>query len=290
MLSIDRLLADGPVVADGAWGTQLQAAGLAPGETPDIWNLTRPGAVEAVARAYVDAGSRVILTNTFRANRLALQREGLADRAAAINRAGVEISRRAADGRALVFASLGPSGRMLAAGDVTESQLADAFTAQAAALAEAGADALLLETMADLEEAAIAIAAARRTGLPVAVSLVFDSGRQRDRTMMGATPEIAAARLTAAGADILGANCGRGIAGYVEICRRMHAATGRPIWIKANAGLPELVDGRTVYTTTADEFASYAPALVQAGAAFLGGCCGTSPAFIRALRRRLSCA
>ena len=280
---IERLTTAGPVVTDGAWGTQLQARGLAAGECPDGWNLTRPADVAAVARAYVEAGSEVILTNTFRANRLAL-----AGDVAAVNRAGVEISRAAANGAAAVFASIGPSGRMLLAGDVAADELLEAFREQARALASAGPDALLVETMSDLAEAKLALGAAQETGLPVVVSMVFDSGRNRDRTMMGATPERVAEELTAAGADVIGANCGRGIEGYIEVARRLRAATDRPVWIKANAGLPELVDGQPVYRVTPAEFASHAPAVLQAGASFIGGCCGTGPDFIRALKERLA--
>ena len=287
---IQQLLAAGPVVTDGAWGTQLQLRGLAPGECPDAWNLAHPDRVEQVASAYVEAGSQVILTNTFRANRITLAGHGLADQAAAINRAGVEISRRATAGRARVFASIGPSGKILVLGETSEEELAEAYSEQAQALAEAGADALLLETMSDLAEARLALAAARRTGLPVVASMVFDSGRNKDRTMMGVTPEQAAAELSAAGADVIGANCGSGVAGYVDICRRLRAATDRPVWIKANAGLPELVDGATVYRMTPEEFAAYVPALLEAGAAFIGGCCGTGPDFIRALARKISAA
>ncbi|MEK7405414.1 MAG: homocysteine S-methyltransferase family protein [Acidobacteriota bacterium] len=287
---IQQLLAAGPVVTDGAWGTQLQLRGLAPGVCPDAWNLALPDRVEQVARAYVEAGSQVILTNTFRANRITLAGHGLADQAAAINRAGVEISRRATAGRARVFASIGPSGKILVLGETSEEELAEAYSEQAQALAEAGADALLLETMSDLAEARLALAAARRTGLPVVASMVFDSGRNKDRTMMGVTPEQAAAELSAAGADVIGANCGSGVAGYVDICRRLRAATDRPVWIKANAGLPELVDGATVYRMTPEEFAAYVPALLEAGAAFIGGCCGTGPDFIRALARKISAA
>jgi 5-methyltetrahydrofolate--homocysteine methyltransferase len=259
--------------------------GLAPGECPDSWNLSQPERVAAVARAYVEAGSQVILTNTFRANRIALgDRADLAE----INRAGVAISRRAAAGRALVFASIGPSGKVLMMGEVSADELRAAFAEQALRLCEGGADALLVETMADLDEARIAIAAARETGLPVVASMVFDSGRNKDRTMMGTTPEQAAAALAQAGADVIGANCGVGIAGYVEICRRMRAASTRPIWIKANAGLPEIVEGRPVYRMTAAEFAGYAPELVRAGARFIGGCCGTTPEFVTALKERIS--
>lgn len=284
---LQQLLAQSPVLTDGAWGTELQARGLASGEFPDTWNLLHPERVADVARAYVEAGSRVILTNTFGANRLRLAESSMADRLVEINRRGVELSRQAAQGRAFVFASIGPTGKMLLSGETTPEELRAAFEEQATALADAGADALVIETMSDLDEARPAIAAARATGLPVVACMVFDSGKDKDRTMMGATPEQVAQALTEAGADVVGANCGLGIAAFVPICRRLHAATDRPIWIKANAGLPEMVEGRPVYRTTPEEFARHLPALQAAGASFLGGCCGTNPAFIRALRQRL---
>jgi len=280
---LQQLLEAGPVLTDGAWGTQLQVRGLSAGECPDAWNLSHPDRVAEVARTYVEAGSQVILTNTFGANRVRLADYGLGERVAQINRAGVEISRRAADGRAKVFASIGPSGKMLLTGEATPEALQTAFAEQARALAAAGADALVIETMSDLEEAKIAICAARQTGLPVVGCMVFDAGKDRDRTMMGSTPEQAAQALTAAGADVIGSNCGQGIAGFAAICRRLRSATDRPIWIKANAGLPELAEGRVIYRTTPEEFAGHAAGLLEAGANFLGGCCGTSPEYIRAL-------
>lgn len=285
---IQRLLAQGPVVTDGAWGTQLQARGLAAGEFPDVWNLTRPENVAEVARAYVEAGSRVILTNTFGANRLRLAETGFADRVVAINEAGARLSREAAGNRASVFASMGPTGRMLMAGEAKPEEISAAFREQAAALARGGADGLAVETMSDLAEAKLAVAAAKETGLPVVACMVFDSGKEKDRTMMGTSPEEAAAELLEAGVDVIGANCGQGIAGFVKICARLKsAAAGRPVWIKANAGLPELRDGKPFYRTTPMEFASFVPALVEAGANFIGGCCGTSPEFIRAIRQAL---
>jgi methionine synthase I (cobalamin-dependent) len=233
----------------------------------------------------MEAGSQVILTNTFGANRFRLAEAALADQVVAINRRGVEISRAAAGGRAKVFASMGPSGKMQLTGDVTVEAWREAFAEQAQALAEAGADAVVVETMSDLEEARAAVEGARSTGLPVVACMVFDSGRDKDRTMMGHTPEQVARALAEAGVDVVGANCGQGVAGFVAICRRLRAATSRPIWIKANAGLPEMVEGRPVYRMTAEDFASYYGALRAAGAAFVGGCCGTGPEFIRALRR-----
>jgi 5-methyltetrahydrofolate--homocysteine methyltransferase len=282
------LTANVPLLTDGAWGTQLQARGLGPDELPDFWNLTRPEQVEEVARSYVEAGSQVILTNTFRANRIVLGEHSGSFDLGEINRAGVEISRRAADGKARVFASIGPSGKLLLMGAIDETQLLAAFSEQAAALAGAKADAIVVETMSDLAEAQLAVKAAKSTGLPVVACMVFDSGKNKDRTMMGVTPEQAAEGLAAAGADVVGANCGNGIAGYVPVCRRLRSATGLPVWIKPNAGLPELVGGNVVYQTTPDEFAARVPELVEAGAAYIGGCCGTSPEFIRAAAKALA--
>jgi methionine synthase I (cobalamin-dependent) len=284
---IEQLLASGPVTTDGAWGTQMQARGLASGACPDEWNLSHPDLVQEVPEAYVEAGSDIVLTNTFRANRVSLASYDLADKAREINRVGVEISRRAAAGRARVFASIGPSGKMLFADEIGRPELRAAFAEQAQALAEGGADAIVVETMAELDEAKLALAAARETGLPVVACMVFDSGQQLDRTMTGVTPEQAAQALTEAGADVIGANCGQGVAGYVGICRRLRAATDRPLWIKSNAGTPRMVDGQVVYETTPDQFAGHATALVEAGAQFIGGCCGTGPEFIRALKREI---
>jgi len=279
---IQQLLQSSPVITDGAWGTQLQARGLEVGQCPDVWNLTHPDRVEEVARAYVAAGSQIILTNTFGANRIRLADTGYAAEVVAINRQGVAISKRAAGRRALVFASMGPTGKMLVAGEVEPEAVAAAFAEQAAALRDGGADAIVVETMAELEEAQLAVQAAKATGLPVVACMVFDTG---GRTMMGVTPEQAAEELAAAGADVIGSNCGNGIAEFVPICRQLRAATTLPIWIKANAGLPEMVDGQVRYRTTPADFASYRAALVEAGASFIGGCCGTTPDHIGELRK-----
>jgi 5-methyltetrahydrofolate--homocysteine methyltransferase len=285
-LSMDQLPPP-PVVTDGAWGTELQAAGLSAGDCPEAWNLAHPELVEQVARSYVDAGSRVILTNTMGANRLNLQGHGLGEQVVAVNRAGAEISRRAAGERCRVFASLGPTGKLLTMGESSEAELGQVFAQQARALAEAGVDALLLETFTDLAELRVALSSAKATGLFVVASMVFDSGAQRDRTMMGTTVEQAVEALVAAGADAVGANCGRGIDGYIDVCRRMRAVADRPLWLKPNAGLPEVVDGRTVYRTTPELFAERTRDLVAAGATFVGGCCGTDPRFIRAIVQTL---
>jgi methionine synthase I (cobalamin-dependent) len=281
MNQLREWLKNGLLITDGAWGTELQARGLPSGVTPDSWNLTQPDRVESVARAYAEAGSQVVLTNTFRANAVAMHGSSEAD-LDAINRAGVALSRRAA-GQALVFASIGPTGKILLSGEISAEQASAAFAAQAASLAAAGADALLIETMSDIEEARLAVTAAKSTGLPVVASFAFDSGKNKDRTMMGATPEAVAAAMVETGADAVGANCGVGVEQAVPICRRLRAACDLPLWIKPNAGLPT-IEGRSLrYNTSAEFFASHYAALRDAGAAFLGGCCGSTPDFIRAL-------
>jgi methionine synthase I (cobalamin-dependent) len=284
MLNISNLIAGGTVILDGGWGTQLQERGLEIGAHPDILNLTAPEKVEEVAKAYVNAGSQIILTNTFGSTKFTLQKHGYENKVAEINRAGVEISKRAAEGTAVkVFASIGPTGVMLVMGTVKPDELYAAFLEQAEAQAASGADGIVIETMSDPQEAALAVKAAKTTGLPVAVSFVFDSGKAKDRTMMGATPEQVVTQMTDAGADIIGSNCGQGIDGFISICQRIRAATTLPIWMKANAGLPEIVDGKTVYKQSPEIFAQKAIELVEAGANLVGGCCGTSPDFIRAL-------
>ena len=282
MSRLKKWLANGLMISDGAWGTQLQLRGLASGTTPDTWNLARADQVEAVARAYVEAGSQVILTNTFRANAVAMH-SSTAPELDAINRAGVEISKRAAGKRALVFASIGPTGKILMSGEVAPAQVSAAFAAQAQSLAAAGADALLIETMSEIDEARLAVEAALPAGLPVLVSFAFDSGKNKDRTMMGATPETVAAAMAEAGADAVGANCGVGVELSVPICSRLHAACSLPIWIKPNAGLPTIQEGAIHYATSAEYFASHFAALAAAGASFVGSCCGSTPEFIAAL-------
>jgi 5-methyltetrahydrofolate--homocysteine methyltransferase len=282
MSRLNDWLTDEIVISDGAWGTQLQARGLPVGTVPDSWNLTHADKVEEVAQAYVDAGSQVILTNTFRANGVTMHELSVAE-LDAINRAGVTISRKAAGNRARVFASIGPTGKVLVSGEVRAEEALTAFKAQARSLADAGADALLIETMSDIEEARLAVEAARATGLPVLVSFAFDTGKHKDRTMMGSTPEAVAEAMADAGADAIGANCGVGVDLAVPICARLHAACNLPIWMKPNAGLPKVEGGTIHYETSAEYFASHFAALAQAGAAFVGSCCGSTPEFIRAL-------
>src|SRR5690606_26457997 len=177
--------------------------------------------------------AQIILTNTFGANRFVLERHGRGDQVAAFSRAGAEISRRAAGDRAHVFGSIGPSGKILMLGEVDAAELEEAFRLQAQALAEGGVDGLVVETMTELAEAVAVVRAAKTTGLPVAACMTYDSGKDRTSTMMGVAPEQAVKALTEAGADIIGCNCGIGIENYIEVCRRLRAATDKPIWVKA---------------------------------------------------------
>jgi methionine synthase I (cobalamin-dependent) len=247
--------------------------------------LSHADQVRAVAAEYVAAGSQIILTNTFGASRLALANFQLADKSVEINSAGVRISKEAAADRAHVFASIGPSGKMLLTGETTPDELKMVFEEQAGAQAEAGADGIIVETMIDIDEARIAGLAAKQTGLPVIVSMVYDSGEDKDRTMMGNSPEEVVAEISKIGVDGIGANCGQGIEAFLPICRRLRQATDLPIWIKPNAGLPDIVDDDVIFRTTPDEFVRFVPDLVQAGADFIGGCCGTNQGFVRAIRQ-----
>jgi methionine synthase I (cobalamin-dependent) len=286
--TIKKLLDSKPVITDGAWGTQMQKQGLTAGMCPDEWNLSHPAEVREVAAAYVKSGSRVILTNTFGANSITLKRYGLADKVAEINHAGAAISCAAAKGsNAMVFASIGPTGAMLITGDVTETELSEAYSRQAAALAEGGANGIVVETMTDLAEAKIAVVAAKKTGLPVVVCMVFDSGADGQHTMMGISPEQAAAAFGQIDADVVGANCGKGIDAYSSLCKRIRAATDKPVWVKPNAGAPQVVNGKTVYISTPKDFAANLRHLMDAGASFVGGCCGTGPEFIAALSKSI---
>jgi len=284
---IKSLIKSGPVVTDGSWGTQMQKRGLDRRECPDSWNLRHPERVLEVAKQYVNAGSRIILTNTFGGSRLALKKYKLDHQTVDINMAGVEISKKAVGNRAYVFASIGPTGLMLVTRETTEAELQNVFEEQAAAQARAGADGIIVETMIDVTEARIAATAAKQTGLPVIVSMVYDSGENKDRTMMGNSPEEVVGELTGVGVDGIGANCGQGIEAFLPICARLRQATDLPLWMKPNAGLPELIDDKAVFRTTAQEFVQYIPEMIQAGAGFIGGCCGTDQVFVKAIRETI---
>ena len=278
------------LVSDGAWGTLLKAKGLQAGECPDRWSLDHPREVRAIAEAYCAAGADLVETNSFGANALQLDHYGLAGRAAEISEAAARLSAgaaAAAGGERWVIASVGPTGRILMMGDVTEATLSAAFREQVAALARGGADAICIETMSDIQEALLALRAVKeQTACTAIVTFPFSRTRQGGyRTMMGVSPEAAATAMLAGGADIIGTNCGNGSEGMVEIVRAMRAVAGEtPILVQANAGLPRQVNGTDVFPETPAEMAAQVPRLVAAGASAIGGCCGTTPAHIAAIR------
>lgn len=274
------------LLADGAWGTEFHRRGLMQGNPSDEWNLTHPDMVREVTREYLEAGASVILTNTFGANRIRLDQHGLADRTRAINLAGARIARDVIGTRAVVAGDIGPSGRLLCLGETTAEDLEAAFAEQATALAEGGADWIVVESMSDAGEMAAAVRAARAaTGLPVVASMTYSRGARGYRTMMGDTVERCVGRAEEEGAAVIGANCGAGIEEYVPLAPVLRRLTERPLWIKANAGIPRLEAGRAVFPLGPAEFASFVPALVAAGVDVIGGCCGTTPETIREVGR-----
>lgn len=260
------------IITDGAWATELQKWGLAVGEPAELWNFSRPDDVEAVARSYINAGSQIILTNTFQAHLPALRRLGRADEVAEINREGARISKRAVgSSNVRVFGSIGPTSA--GAG----------FAVQARALADGGVDALLLETFTVLDEALAALREANKTGLPVVVSFYFGDQPGGPRLFSGESPEEAARAVADAGAWAVGANCGANLDDFAPLCRRLKSVTEAPIWIKPNAGIPKIQGGRLVYPISPEAFAARLADWTQAGASFIGGCCGAGPEHIRAL-------
>lgn len=274
------------LVSDGAWGTFLQARGLAAGECPDLWSVTHPDVVLEIARSYVDVGADMIETNSFGANRFKLEHFKLESRVAEINRAAAEISRRAAGPERHVIASMGPTGKMLLMGDVTEADLYAAFRDQAEALEAGGADACCIETFTAIDEAALAVRAAKEhTLLEVICTFTFERTLQGEyRTMMGVSPGEMAAAILDAGADVIGTNCGNGMERMSEIVRQLRAAAPKtPILVHANAGAPHNVGGKTVFPETPEITAKFAVDVVRAGANIVGGCCGTTPDHIRAI-------
>jgi 5-methyltetrahydrofolate--homocysteine methyltransferase len=283
-----RLKRGDVLVGDGAWGTQLMQRGLPPGQAPEWFALEKPDVIEEVARLYVEAGADLVTTDTFGGTSFRLKLHGLDGEKARINRQAVEAVKRAVAGRALVSASVGPSGQLLEPyGDTSPDAVEAAFAEQIEALASAGADVLCVETMGDLVEASRAVKAAKAVapGVPVMATMTFEPTPRGYFTVMGVSAEKAAAGLEAAGADVVGSNCGTGIGDMVEIARLMARATRLPLLIQPNAGLPESREGHVVYNETPETMAARVPELLALGVAIVGGCCGTTPDHIRAIRR-----
>ncbi len=287
-------IADRVLLADGAMGTQLQQAGLEPGGCGEIWNVENPEPVLAVQRGYVEAGADCLLTNTFGACRIMLERHSFDDRVAQINARGVALARCAfGDQPGYVIGDIGPFGGLMEPyGDIAQDAVRAAFREQAAALVDAGADAVMIETQTSLEEIGLGIAAAREAGAPCVIgSMAFDLNRNgRDvRTMMGVKVEQAAEVLQDAGAHILAINCGTGIdmAWAARILKRYRSASDLPLMAKPNNGLPELIDLQVVYRQTSEQMLVGLDDVLDAGARIVGGCCGTTAEHIRRFRAAL---
>lgn len=277
----------GPIIADGGMGTLLMSMGLAHGEPPELWNVNYPDRIRSVHRGYIEAGAQIILTNSFGGSRGRLERGGLGERCAELNAAAARLARQEADAAShsvVVAGSIGPIGEFFAPmGMLTFDDAVDMFRVQAEALVEGGVDVLWVETMSDLEEARAAAAACRQVapGVPLVVTMTFDTHR---RTMMGVTPEQAAAAISELGAAALGANCGNGPQEIEEVIRKLHAALPDAILVaKSNAGLPRMEGGRAVYDATPEVMADYARRVYADGARIVGACCGSTPAHIAAI-------
>ncbi len=284
-----------PLLADGATGTMLQSMGLPVGEPPERWTLENPEAVRSLARQYAEAGSQIVYTNTFGANRIRLKRFGLDNRVSELNILAVQLaregvqqaSRPASVPPSFVVASIGPTGELLEPfGDLLPEEARDAFAEQATALMEAGVDAFVCETFSDLTEALVCLQAVRSVAkVPVIVSMSFE---ESGRTMMGVSPEEAVSRLLDAGAFAVGANCSIGPEVVERAVRAMKSV--RPdafLLAKPNAGKPQLVEGKTVYPVNPEEMATFAVKMKELGVAIVGGCCGTTPAHIAAMAQAL---
>jgi len=278
------------LVSDGAWGTFLYKKGLKSGECAELWCLTHANDVMDIAKSYVESGADMIETNSFGGTSFMIERYGLKEKVAEINEASARISRSAMGDNGWVIASIGPSGKMFIVGEVTEDELYSSFKEQAIALEKGGADAICIETMADAGEAEIAIKAVlENTNCEVICTFTFDHTKQDTyRTMMGLSPTDAAKRAIDAGANIIGTNCGNGAKQMIDIVREMRSiCQDIPILVHANAGLPRNINGVDVFPESPEDMAALVPELVKAGANIIGGCCGTTPAHIKAIKEAI---
>jgi 5-methyltetrahydrofolate--homocysteine methyltransferase len=286
---LSRLQSGRVLVADGATGTMLQAAGLPTGWPPERWVLENPDPIRDLQRAYVEAGSDLIIACTFGANRVRLERVGLADRIVEVNGRAVQIAREAAGDQTYVAADIGPTGKLLAPiGKMTYEQALEIFAEQAAVLAQAGVDVLYIETMSDLNEMKAAVGGAQQAApdIPIFATLSFD---HHGRTNMGVKPEQAAEVLQALGVAAFGVNCGETLEMTEEAVAKMHeAAPKAPLIAKPNAGKPRMEGREVVYDATPEDMAEYAKKLVALGARVVGGCCGSTPEHIQAIAQAVA--
>ncbi len=285
---LERLKEGEILLADGAMGTMLLFRGLLPGQPPEAFNLSHPEIVAEIARLYLEAGAEIISTNTFGASPLKLAFYHLADKMAEINRNAVLAVRKVALRRAYISASIGPSGRLLKPyGDTTPAVIYENYLQQMKVLVDVGVDLFCIETMTDLNEAVLAIKAAKAIApsIPVIATMTFDQPKRGFYTIMGNSLPQAVVALSEAGADIIGSNCGNGIRPFIEIAREMREVTDLPLIIQPNAGLPRIFNGKTLYPETPEFMAEKVKELLKKGVSIIGGCCGTTPEHIRAFRR-----
>ncbi|MCM8821265.1 MAG: homocysteine S-methyltransferase family protein [Candidatus Omnitrophica bacterium] len=276
------------LVSDGAWGTEISKEKCAKGIYPELLNITHPEIIEKIARSYIEAGADIILTNTFGGNFFKLKKFGAEDRIERINSSGVKISKKVA-GNKLVFASVGPTGELLQPyGTLSEKEVFDCYSQQVQILINAGADGIVIETMSDVREAVCALIAARKISKEVVVSITFNPGARGYKTLMGQSPSECATLLKNNGADVIGSNCGSGIKDFVVIAKEMKEASNLPVWVKPNAGVPQLISGKTVYPDTPEDMAQYVYKLIEAGASIIGGCCGTTSLHIKKIAQTVS--
>ncbi len=283
---LDRLAERKLLVSDGAFGTMLQGRGLKPGDCPEEWNISHATDVKSVAGAYTEAGSDMILTNTLGGSRIKLQKNGWGDRVVEFNATAARHSLEMA-GSAIVAGSVGPTGEFLAPlGQMNQQDAEAVFAEQIEAMLNAGLRVICVETMMAVEEAASAVRAAKKldSSVDVLATMTFDRTPKGFRTMMGVDPQAAVVGLLEAGADVVGSNCGNGIEAMVELAAALQEHTDKPILIHPNAGLPQLVDGKTVFQQGPADFASSVKPLIEAGANIVGGCCGTTPEHIKAIK------
>ncbi|MEY3770036.1 MAG: hypothetical protein RL390_900 [Actinomycetota bacterium] len=287
MSAIYEALDKGILISDGAMGTMLQGKGLTDGGAPELWNVENPTAIEEVLEEYAAAGANLITTNTFGGTRGRLQMHGLEDRLFELNKAGAEIARKVADRHpgCFVMGDVGPSGELMEPmGTMTIDEAKDLFADQIKALVAGGVDAILIETMSDLQEVEAAVKAAKEIApnLPIIVTFSFDTNL---RTMMGVKPAVAVKTLAAEGVRIIGANCGRGVDEMRVIAKELTEARPDGVFIitQSNAGLPKLVGGDFVYDGTPEEMAKYAQDMKNLGVNVVGSCCGSSPAHTKAM-------
>ncbi|MBR48935.1 MAG: methionine synthase [Chloroflexi bacterium] len=282
---LNRIYQGETIISDGGTGTYLQKNGLEPGGCPEEFNVSHPEVIKKMAREYFEAGSDMVLTNSFGGSVFRQKHYGFEDSVFKFNKLAAQLAKSQAPEHGFVCGSLGPTGEfLLPLGLVSNQEMYDSFKNQALALEEGGADCVVIETMLDIDETSIAIQAVREnTSMLAMATMTFDLGPRGFFTMMGVTPEDAAKKLEQSGAQVIGANCGNGIERMIEIASKMRNSTDQPMMINCNAGIPSLVSGEILYPETPEYMAEQFMKLKDVGVNIIGGCCGTGPEHIKAL-------